>query len=158
VVIPIRDHQGKLKGAEARTVEETEHAQRYTAMWRCDKSDWLWGAWRVPPTWPLLVMEGALGAARAQTLGAIQPVSTLGASASEGQLRRMLQAPFVALAYDPDKAGRRGAMRVAEELIVTDHAIVGLPADIDDIGSAAFCNAVRAAAGRWGPYLIDPGE
>ena len=131
IVIPIRDHQGRLRGVEARN----SSGPKYTPIVRCDKGTWLWGAHLIKRGLPVVVFEGALGASRAATLGVSNAVALLGSSHRATQVLRLVQTSGVIIALDPDRAGRHGAEELYNSLYASVSAkIVGLPADIDDIG------------------------
>jgi len=131
IVIPIRDHQGRLRGIEARNSK----GPKYTPIVRCDKGTWVWGAYLIQRGLPVVVFEGALGASRATTLGIANAVALLGSSHRKTQVLRLVQSSSVIIALDPDTAGRHGAKELYESLYTSVSAkIVELPADIDDIG------------------------
>lgn len=141
ITIPIRDHRGRLRGIEARNLEGNP---KYSPIRRCEKSSWLWGGYKYGMGSPLTVFEGALGAARAATLGARGAVATLGASASPNQIDRLRQSSVVKIAFDPDQAGRRGGLKLFDALYKdTLVYIVALPVDIDDITAEELLGALR---------------
>lgn len=141
ITIPIRDHLGLLIGIEARNLEGKP---KYSPIIACDKSNWLWGAWLVPYGEPIVVFEGALGAARAETLGIRNVTALLGSSHSKGQVRRMLQAEHVIIALDPDKAGFLGAWKLFNAIYTSVGCrVVTLPMDIDEIDSRQLKEAIE---------------
>lgn len=140
IAIPIYDHQGNLRGVEGRNMEGSP---KYSPIVACDKGTWLWGAWLVPYGAPLVVFEGALGAARATSLGIKNATALLGSSYRKTQFYRLAQSEYVTIALDPDKAGRSGSTRLFEQLhpIINCH-IANLPADIDDISASDLQEAL----------------
>lgn len=134
IVITIRDHQGILRGMEGRKTDGD--GPKYYPIVRCNKGNWVWGAWRFPAGLPLVVFEGALGAARAATLGVKGAVALLGSSSRPGQVERLLQASSVVIALDPDKAGEKGTAELYDSLYAgVPVKAVKLPTDIDEIES-----------------------
>ena len=142
VLIPIRTHTGRLMGVEARETRSNAFL-RYHPVYRCEKSNWVWGGWRVQFPSAVVVFEGALGACRAAALGVHHAVATLTAHASATQLAWLAQASAVTVCYDPDHAGETGGKGVLLELAAATRVRrVRLPVDIDEITSEVLLNIV----------------